>query len=323
MDPALAPFYDRLKDLYTEESFEAKARELDEAFGGLLDPEAVGLLLLDEHGRNAGAVVTLAECRGRPEATVLVTVDRVLPAREFAREGGTGRVVNVEVTDATGGARLTLWDRDAEKAEDGTLAPGARVKVVNARVKDSRFGLELHVTPWTVLEVEGALDPARRKLLTDTLPDAAPAGVAAPADAAVAAAEPAALPEGVVLPPASERPATRQAAILARADPEPLGSARAGDTLHLVRATVRGVQPTRPFRRRDGTTGFVANVEVEDASGRASVTLWDEAVRAVQKCPPGTEVELTDLVAKEHQGRLELHSTRATRVSPAGVADAR
>ena len=98
-------------------------------------------------------------------------------------------------------------------------------------------------------------------------------------------------------------------------DAEPLADARPGDTLHLVRARVLAVHPTRPFRRKDGSTGFVAEVDLEDASGRARVTLWDEAVRAAQALAAGGSAEMTDLLAKERDGRLELHSTRATRVA--------
>lgn len=316
MDAALAPYFERLKDHYSEESFEARVRELDESFGGLLDPEAIGLFLLDEHGLNDGAVVTLADCRGRPEATVLVRVTGVHPPREFQREGGTGRVLNVDVADASGEARLTLWDRDVEKAEDGTLAAGAVVKVVNARVRDSRFGLELHVTPWTALEVEGALDPAKRKLLTDTLPDGAPPARVAPA--------PASAPGGARQARLDALPAAEEGASLITPrppppppEPIPLGDVRDGDTVQLVRARLVRLEPTRPFRRKDGTTGFMAKMEVEDDTGRLLVTLWDDAIKAARDLQEGDPVELTDLAARTWSGSVELSTTRASRVARA------
>ncbi|HEX2022182.1 MAG TPA: hypothetical protein VHH36_05675 [Candidatus Thermoplasmatota archaeon] len=170
----------RLRGRLSDAEIEARLAALRAEFDGLLDDEALTLLVLDEMGLNDGAWVTIEDLPGRAEASVRVTVDRVEPPREFAREGrAPGRVGSCVVSDATGEARLTLWDRDVEKLEDGTLAPGRRVAVVNARVKQGRFGVELHVGPWTALQVEGALDPAARKLLQDVAGDA-PASPSAP-----------------------------------------------------------------------------------------------------------------------------------------------
>lgn len=176
MDAAIAPFYERVRDRLSEAEFTARVREASAAFDGLLDDEAVALFVLDEMGANDGAFVTLADLAGRPDATVRVAIESIEPPREFAREGRPpGRVANCLVSDATAEARLVLWDRDVEKTEDGTLKPGARVTVVNARVKESRWGIELHAGPWTAIEVEGAPTPAQRKLALDVQADAAPA----------------------------------------------------------------------------------------------------------------------------------------------------
>jgi len=168
VDPALAALYEKVKTRLAPGEFERRVREAAAAFDGLLDDEAVGLLVLDEMGLNEGAYATLADLKGRSDATVRVRIERLEPPRTFERAGrDPGRVANVVVSDATGDARLVFWDKDVEKTEDGTLRPGAHVTIVNARVKDGRFGPELHVGPWSVLEVEGALDPAKRKLLAD------------------------------------------------------------------------------------------------------------------------------------------------------------
>lgn len=174
MEPVLAPYYARVRDRMSEAEFAAKLQETADSFGGLLDEEACALLLLDELGLNDGAYVTLADLAGRSEATVRVTLDAIEPPRTFQREGRPeGRVCNCVVSDATGQARMVLWDKDVDKAEDGTLRPKARLTLVHARVKEGRYGVELHVGPWSVIEVEGALDPAKRKLLADVAADAA------------------------------------------------------------------------------------------------------------------------------------------------------
>lgn len=183
MDPAVEQQYRKLGGKMSEEEFLARIRAARAEFGELLDDETLALLVLDELGFNEGAYATLDDLGGRGEATVRATVVRIDPPRTFQREGRPeGRVCNVAIRDATGEARVVLWDRDVDKTLDGTLAVGARVTLVNARVKESKWGLELHVGPWSVLEVEGAMDPAKRKLLADVMDDPALAAPPAPTE---------------------------------------------------------------------------------------------------------------------------------------------
>ena len=279
MTPAVRALLDRVKGKVDEADFAARMEKARAEFDGLLDDEALALLVLDELGLNEGAYVTLADLKGRAEATVRVTVDRIEPPREFQREGRpAGRVCNVLVSDATGEARMTLWDRDVEKAEDGTLSEGARVTLVNARVKDSKWGTELHVTPWTVIEVEGALDPAKRKLLMDV--------------------------QG-----------SDDALSLALRKEEDLKSFQArlpaGGPLM---GTLASVSPTRTYRKADGSVGFVCDVEVDAGEGRVRVTLWDDLVRDVRKVQQGSPVILEGLVAKARGAAMEWHSGAGTKL---------
>jgi replication factor A1 len=277
VDPTLALVYSRARGKVTADEFLARVEKARAEFDGLLDDEALGLLVLDELGLNDGAFLTIAELSGRAEASVRdLTVERVEPPREFQREGrAPGRVANVVVRDATGEARVTLWDRDVEKAEDGTLAPGKRLTLVNARVKDSRYGLELHVTPWTAIEVEGQLDPAKRKLLLDVQPEADPLAVALKDDAV--------------------SPQTRLEA------PGPL------------RGALVWIGPTRPFRRADGTTGFACDIDVDTPDGRIRVVCWDEAVKAARALALDAPVIIEPLVARSRGAALEWHTTRDTK----------
>lgn len=277
MDPTVDLMLQRVKGKVDVQDVLARIEKARVAFDGLLDDEALCLLVLDELGLNEGAYVTIADLKGRTEATVHVTVDRIDPVREFQREGRpSGRVCNVLVSDATGEARMTLWDRDVEKAEDGTLREGARLRLVNARVKDSKWGVELHVSPWTVLEVEGQLDPAKRKLLMDVAGDGL--------DVA-----------------------------LAREDDVRSFQARvpAGGPLSGMLATV---SPTRPYRKSDGSVGFVCDVEVDAGEGRVKVTLWDDLVRDVRKLPIGAPLLLEGLVSKTRGTSLEWHSSGQTKL---------
>lgn len=279
MDPRVAAMLQRVKGKVDEGDFQRRMDEARAAFDGLLDDEALALMVLDELGLNEGAYVMLADLKGRAEATVRVTVERIEPPREFQREGRPpGRVCNVVVSDATGEARMTLWDRDVEKAEDGTLREGARLTLVNARVKDSKWGAELHVTPWTVLEVEGQLDPAKRKLLMDVQGS----------------------DDALNLTLAKEDDLKSFQARL------PAGGPLAG--------TLASVSPTRTYRKADGGVGFVCDAEVDASEGRVRVTLWDELVRDVRKVPLGAPLVLEGLVAKARGAAMEWHSGSGTKL---------
>jgi replication factor A1 len=64
--------------------------------------------------------------------------------RTFDRDdGSTGQVANLTLGDETGRIRVTLWDDQAERAEE--LDPGTAVEVVDGYVKEREGDLELHV----------------------------------------------------------------------------------------------------------------------------------------------------------------------------------
>ncbi|ELY74383.1 single-stranded DNA binding protein [Natronobacterium gregoryi] len=64
--------------------------------------------------------------------------------RTFDRDDGSeGKVSNVTLGDSTGRVRVTLWDEQAELAEE--LEPDATVEVVDGYVRERDGNLELHV----------------------------------------------------------------------------------------------------------------------------------------------------------------------------------
>ncbi|MFC4552890.1 MULTISPECIES: single-stranded DNA binding protein [Halorussus] len=64
--------------------------------------------------------------------------------RTFSRDDGSeGRVSNLKVGDETGRIRVTLWDEQADLAEE--LDPGISVEVVDGYVRERDGSLELHV----------------------------------------------------------------------------------------------------------------------------------------------------------------------------------
>ena len=64
--------------------------------------------------------------------------------RTFDRDdGSTGRVANLTLGDETGRIRVTLWDEQADRAEE--LEAGTAVEIVDGYVREREGDLELHV----------------------------------------------------------------------------------------------------------------------------------------------------------------------------------
>lgn len=136
--------YERVKDLLSREEFDARVRSKAAAWGGLLDEDAAGRLVLDELGRGEVDFQTVRGLREGMEVTLRVRVDGVGPVREFARQDGSrGRVVNLDVSDDSGRCRLVLWDDDVGLVEQGRVREGATLRLLDCYVKGGRFGTEV------------------------------------------------------------------------------------------------------------------------------------------------------------------------------------
>lgn len=169
-------------------------------------------------GRDVARRLTVAGLRPGDFGVLDVEVRQVHPARTFQRKrGGEGSLCRVTLGDASGEVDLVLWDDEIGLTRDGTLRPGAWLRVQGLTVKDGwKGGVELGIGG-------GRITPH-----------------AAPADAG-GAAGPAGPLEGTLT--------------------------ALGDT-HVV---------TGP----DGPR-FKAEATLQTADGEAFVTLWDDAVKALQ-----------------------------------------
>lgn len=283
METEVRAHYEKVQDAYTEEEFLEKLERMEQETGGLLQRDVLAAAIADEAGVGVEELASLGDLEGRDEATLHARVADVGEARAFRRGGRDGRVVNLVVHDGEGQARLVLWDDDVDRVTDGSLELGTIVKIVNARVKRSGYGTELHIGRWSMLEVP---DPdelpgeVRTKLDRDLDLDATP-------------------------PEAGLDAAT------------PLGEVRAGDDGLRVEARVQRVEPTRSFDRRDGSTGFLAKAHLDDGTGQVVLTAWDDHAAELQELTPGTAIVATGLRAKEFRGTLELHTSYGTTLEAA------
>ena len=83
----------------------------------------------------------------------------------------------------------------------------------------------------------------------------------------------------------------------------------------VVDGTLLGLDPTRTFRRKDGSMGFVTNARVRGELGIYNITLWDEHIKGLVGVEPGEQVRLMGLYTKERNGQIELHTGRDCRIS--------
>src|SRR2546427_12335804 len=112
--------YRRVADRMTSAEFDGKVKGKIEEWGGLLDPDAASLLVLEEVGVDVAEWTPIASIEENAEVSIRGEVVAVTPVREFARQDGTkGRVVNITLKDATGACRVVLWDDDVEFAAGG------------------------------------------------------------------------------------------------------------------------------------------------------------------------------------------------------------
>ncbi|WP_129114545.1 single-stranded DNA binding protein [Halegenticoccus tardaugens] len=139
---------DVYEDLDTEvplEEFEAAVADKVEQMGGLADEETAAMLIAHElKDEEVNGVADIEP--GMDEVKFMAKVVSVGEMRTFERDGDDeeGRVVNVEVADATGRIRVSFWDSMAQAVHEGELEVG-QVLRIKGRPKDGFNGVEVAV----------------------------------------------------------------------------------------------------------------------------------------------------------------------------------
>lgn len=119
----------------------------------LIDENAAAHLVVDELGRGKIEFTKISDVKDGV-VNVSARVDSVGEPREFTTKRGSGRVLNVSISDDSGKCRLALWDDDIELIESLGIREGRRVKIVNGYAKSSRYGLDVRKGKWGTIEVE-------------------------------------------------------------------------------------------------------------------------------------------------------------------------
>jgi len=161
--------YDQIKDLKTKEEFEEEIHKRYKEYDGLLNKDTIALLIIDELGRNIQNVCKIANLEPGTECTVFGKVTNIRESRSFTRKNGSsGRVINLELTDDTGTCGLVLWDKDVGLVHNDTIKKGTIIKVINSYIKEGFTGIEANIGRWSLLKIEPEDAPTfTNKLPTD------------------------------------------------------------------------------------------------------------------------------------------------------------
>ncbi len=144
---------------WSKEQLEKAIAEKKREYGELADSESALKLLADENssesGKQAGESASLKSFSQASVGRMVsfnARIVRVLPPREFDKNGRRGRVANVSLIDAEkNNANLVLWDDLTDLVSSGSLRKNACVRVENAFVK-SISPLEFHARNATLVK---------------------------------------------------------------------------------------------------------------------------------------------------------------------------
>ncbi len=156
MPESIDELYNKIKDLKTKDEFAAEINKIQNEYDDLFDKETAALLIVDMLGRNRGNLSKISDLEPGMECTILGEITNIGNTREFDRKkGGTGRVINLEISDETGSCKLALWHSDVELVENNSIQLGSKIKIVNGYVKNGYNGIEINVGRWGMIEIDG------------------------------------------------------------------------------------------------------------------------------------------------------------------------
>ncbi len=147
--------YELIKDLKTKKEFEEEIKKRFQECEELFDEDTIALFIVDELGRNKQVIKKIADIQPDLDCTVVGKVTNIYESKNFKRKNGrTGKVSNLDISDDTGTCRLVLWNKDVEQVKNKDIVRGTIVKIINGYTKNGYSGLEINLGRWGLLEVE-------------------------------------------------------------------------------------------------------------------------------------------------------------------------
>jgi len=159
--------YNQIKDLKTKKEFNEEINKIKKETDNLFDEDVSALLIIDELGRNKQNICKISELKQGEEYTVYGTITNIKNTRTFSRKNGSsGRVANLELSDDTGSCGLALWDKDTELVKNKTIQKDTKLKIINGYIKDGFNGLEINVGKWSLIETNPENTPEMNDIKT-------------------------------------------------------------------------------------------------------------------------------------------------------------
>lgn len=147
--------YELIKDLKSKEEFEEEIKKRSQKCDNLLDEDTIALFIADELGRNKQVISKIADLKPDGDYAIVGKITNIYDSKNFKRKNGTsGKVINLDLTDDTGICRLVLWNKDVELIKNKEMEKGTTVKIINGYTKNGYSGLEINLGRWGLLEVE-------------------------------------------------------------------------------------------------------------------------------------------------------------------------
>ncbi|MBP2029935.1 replication factor A1 [Methanohalophilus levihalophilus] len=148
MDSEIAPIYEKLASVVSEEEFLRKVNEKMDKMGPLCDKKTIALLVASDLGVTDASQEPMKIADINENSSNVYIIGKVVSlfdTREFSRnDGTTGRVGNLIVADSSGSIRVTLWDELADQMTTGSIQAGKSYRV-SGYVKEGYSGLEINV----------------------------------------------------------------------------------------------------------------------------------------------------------------------------------
>ena len=111
--------YESIKDLKTKKEFEEEIKKRFREFDGLFDEDTIALFIVDKLGRNKQVISKISDLKPDSDYTVVGKITNIYDSKSFKRKNGTsGRVLNLDISDDTGTCRLVLWNKDVEQVKN-------------------------------------------------------------------------------------------------------------------------------------------------------------------------------------------------------------
>ena len=100
---------------------------------------------------------------GLTSVSVKGVVTRIFPINEFEREGRKGKVGNVVINDGTAEVRLVFWNETTDILTNEHLNVNDFIKIHHLRSKKGNYGMELHFTSRSRIELNTEEEPPKIK----------------------------------------------------------------------------------------------------------------------------------------------------------------